>query len=53
LLLSPCIYHFVAGIRHLLMDMELGVELKSGRIAAILTILITLLLIILTGVYIW
>jgi succinate dehydrogenase / fumarate reductase cytochrome b subunit len=53
LLLSPCIYHFVAGIRHLLMDMELGVELRSGSITAILTILITLLLIVLTGVYIW
>jgi succinate dehydrogenase / fumarate reductase cytochrome b subunit len=53
LLLSPCIYHFVAGIRHLLMDMELGVERKSGSITAILTIVITLLLIVLTGIYIW
>jgi succinate dehydrogenase / fumarate reductase cytochrome b subunit len=53
LLLSPFIYHFVAGIRHLLMDMEVAVEKRSGRISAILTFLISFLLIVLAGFYIW
>jgi succinate dehydrogenase / fumarate reductase cytochrome b subunit len=51
--LSAFIYHFVAGIRHLLMDIHIGEELKSGRIGAILTIIISLLFIILTGIWLW
>jgi succinate dehydrogenase / fumarate reductase cytochrome b subunit len=51
--LSPFFYHFVAGIRHLLMDMEIGVELRGGRISSVLTFLFTFLLLILTGIYLW
>ncbi|EKD73712.1 MAG: hypothetical protein ACD_45C00215G0003 [uncultured bacterium] len=51
--LSAFIYHLMAGIRHLLMDIGIGEELKSGRLSAALTILITLLLIILTGIWLW
>lgn len=51
--LSAFFYHFVAGIRHLLMDIGVGEELKSGRISAILTLIIAALLIILTGVWLW
>ena len=51
--LSAFIYHLMAGIRHLLMDIGIGEELKSGRLSAILTIVITLLLIILTGIWLW
>lgn len=53
LFLAPFLYHFVAGIRHLLMDVNIGVELKSGRLTAFLTLLITLILVVLAGVYIW
>jgi succinate dehydrogenase / fumarate reductase cytochrome b subunit len=53
LFLAPFLYHFVAGIRHLLMDINIGIELKSGRLAAILTIIIAFLLIVLAGIYIW
>ena len=53
LVLTPFIYHFVAGIRHLLMDVNIGVELKSGRMSAILTLIISLILFLLAGVYIW
>jgi succinate dehydrogenase / fumarate reductase cytochrome b subunit len=52
-LLTPFLYHFVAGIKHLLMDINIGIELKTGRLAAILTIIIAFLLIVLSGVYIW
>ncbi len=51
--LMPFIYHFVAGIRHLLMDVNVGVGLTSGRVTAILTMLISIILILLTGVYLW
>jgi succinate dehydrogenase / fumarate reductase cytochrome b subunit len=52
-LLAPFIYHFVAGIRHLLMDVHVGEELKSGRISAYITIAVSIVLIILTGIWLW
>jgi len=51
--LSALIFHFVAGIRHLLMDINIGIELKSGRFSSILTIIVALILILLTGVWLW
>lgn len=51
--LSAFIYHFVAGIRHLLMDISIGDGLKSGRIGAILTIIISIFLIAITGIWLW
>ena len=52
-LLAPFIYHFVAGIRHLLMDVNIGDTLKSGRLGAILTLIISIVLIVLAGIWIW
>jgi succinate dehydrogenase / fumarate reductase cytochrome b subunit len=51
--LSAFLYHFVAGIRHLLMDIGIGEELKSGKFSAILTIAIAAVLIILAGIWLW
>jgi succinate dehydrogenase / fumarate reductase cytochrome b subunit len=51
--LSPFVYHFVAGIRHLLMDMEIGVDLKGGRLSSWLTFVFSILLLALMGFYIW
>jgi succinate dehydrogenase / fumarate reductase cytochrome b subunit len=51
--LSAFIYHFFAGIRHLLMDVHLGDELKSGRLSAKLTIIISIVFIILAGIWLW
>lgn len=53
LVLTPFLYHFVAGIRHLLMDFDVGVELKSGRLGAMLTLVISVILFILAGFYLW
>ena len=53
LMLAPFLYHFVAGIRHLLMDVGVGVELKTGRLTAIVTFVMAFLLIIVAGIYIW
>jgi succinate dehydrogenase / fumarate reductase cytochrome b subunit len=52
-LLSAFIYHFVAGIRHLLLDINVGVNLKSGKMSALITILIAAVLIVLTGIWLW
>lgn len=52
-LLSAFFYHFIAGIRHLLMDINVGVELKSGRMTAFITIILAIALSVLTGVWLW
>ena len=51
--LAAFIYHFVAGIRHLLMDIHIGEELKSGRLSAWITIVLSAVLIILAGIWLW
>lgn len=52
-LLSAFLYHFVAGIRHLLMDMSIGEGLQSGRLGAKVTMALSFILIILAGIWIW
>ncbi len=52
-LLSCVIYHVVAGVRHLLMDLGYGESKSGGRVGAKLIILVSLILIILVGLWIW
>jgi succinate dehydrogenase / fumarate reductase, cytochrome b subunit len=51
--LAPLLFHLVAGLRHLLLDVNVGVELKSGRLASILVAIIAVILFILAGIYVW
>lgn len=51
--LSALAYHLVAGIRHLLMDMHIGENLKTARLIAKLTIVISSILIVIMGVWLW
>ncbi|SRR5579883_135985 len=51
--LSAFIFHLVAGVRHLLMDGGVGESLKGSRIGSWSTIAISLILIILTGIWLW
>jgi succinate dehydrogenase / fumarate reductase cytochrome b subunit len=53
LLLVPFCFHFVAGIRHLLMDVHLGDTLKSGRLGALLTLTFFFVFIIVVGIWLW
>jgi succinate dehydrogenase / fumarate reductase cytochrome b subunit len=53
IIVAPFLFHLVTGIRHLLMDINIGIELKTGRLTAIVAFIVALLLIILSGVYIW
>ena len=52
-LLSGLIYHFVAGVKHLLMDIGIGEELESGRTGSIVTIIVSAVLIVMVGVWVW
>jgi len=52
-IMSALLYHLVAGIKHLFMDMGIGEELESGRLAAKITIVVSVILIILAGVWVW
>ena len=51
--LSALIYHSVAGIKHLIMDMGYGESLEGGITGAKVTIAISAVLIVLAGVVIW
>ncbi len=53
LLLIPFIFHLVAGIRHLLSDIGLGDSLKAGRLTAQLTFVVSILLVLLVGIWLW
>ena len=50
---SGLLYHWVAGIRHLLMDLGIGESLKGGRIGAMIVLIISAALIIALGVWLW
>lgn len=52
-ILSALGYHFVAGIKHLLMDAGIGETLESGRVASIITLVLGGTVIILAGVWVW
>ena len=51
--LAGLLYHLVAGIRHLLMDADIFVDLQSGRRSAIVTMILGLIFIILAGIWLW
>ncbi|MDI9819179.1 MULTISPECIES: succinate dehydrogenase, cytochrome b556 subunit [unclassified Legionella] len=50
---TALVYHLLAGIRHLLMDVGYGEELDAGRRSAIFVIGLTVILTILLGIWIW
>ncbi|MEO9654946.1 succinate dehydrogenase, cytochrome b556 subunit [Marinomonas sp.] len=50
---SALMYHFVAGVKHLFMDLGHFEELDSGRKAAVANLVIAGVLVVLAGVWIW
>ncbi len=50
---AALIYHLLAGIRHLIMDMGYGEDLNSGRRSAIGVVGLAVVLTILAGIWIW
>ena len=52
-ILAVILYHLVAGIRHLIMDMGMGEPLEGGRRGAFATFVVTAVLILLAGAWVW
>ena len=52
-IVSALLYHLVAGVKHLVMDMGVGETLEGGVQGARITILVSVILIVLAGVWIW
>lgn len=50
---AALIYHLLAGIRHLVMDMGFGEEVSAGRHSAVSVIALTVILTIFLGIWIW
>lgn len=50
---ASLLYHALAGIRHLVMDMGFGEGLEAGRKSAVAVILLAVILTILSGIWIW
>lgn len=51
--LAGLLYHFIAGIKHLLMDMGIGETFAGSLFGAKLVIALSALAIVLTGVWLW
>jgi succinate dehydrogenase / fumarate reductase cytochrome b subunit len=52
-ILSALAYHCVAGVKHLLMDLGIGESREGGPIAAKLVVVVSVVLIVLMGVWVW
>jgi succinate dehydrogenase / fumarate reductase cytochrome b subunit len=46
-------HHFIAGVRHLLMDLHLGMDLKSARLSSAVTLVLGVLLTLAVAVKLW
>lgn len=52
-LLSALLYHLVAGVRHLIMDAGVGETLEGGKLGSKIVLVVSAILIVLLGVWIW
>jgi succinate dehydrogenase / fumarate reductase cytochrome b subunit len=52
-ILAAFIYHLLAGLRHLLSDIHIGSSLQGGRRSALLVFIISTIVIILAGIWLW
>lgn len=51
--LSALLYHLIAGVRHLVMDAGVGEGLESGKRGSQVVIVLSVIVIVLLGVWIW
>lgn len=52
-IVSGVIYHFIAGIKHLIMDMGIGETLEGGKQLSVAVLIVAAIGILLAGVWIW
>ena len=53
LILSAVGYHFVAGVKHLVMDTGIGETKEGGKVGAVFTLVGGAIVIALAGVWVW
>ena len=51
--LASLAYHFVAGVKHLFMDMGYGETLESGPLFAKISLAVAFVLMVLAGAWVW
>ncbi|MDB5814303.1 MAG: sdhC [Rhodocyclales bacterium] len=52
-LLWSFLHHFCAGIRFLLLDVHVGIELPAARMSSVIVLVVSLVLTVALGVLIW
>lgn len=52
-ILAGFIYHFIAGVRHMMMDLGYFETLKGSKVLATIVLVLAAVLIALAGVWIW
>lgn len=52
-ILAALVYHLIAGIRHLLMDMHIAEGKESGKISALIVMWLSLVFILAIGGWLW
>lgn len=50
---SGLLYHLIAGIKHLVMDLGIGETIPGAQMGAKLVIAFSIISIVLTGVWLW
>ncbi|MCC5792007.1 MAG: succinate dehydrogenase, cytochrome b556 subunit [Legionellaceae bacterium] len=51
--MAALLYHLLAGIRHLVMDMGWGEQLSTARRSALMTMVMAFILTLIAGVWLW
>ena len=46
-------YHFIAGVRHILMDLHIGESLRAGQLSSALVLILSIVISVLCGAWIW
>ncbi len=52
-IVAGLIYHLVAGVKHLVMDLGIGETLSGAQAGARLVLIISIIAIVLAGVWLW
>jgi len=53
IILAGVIYHLIAGIKHLFMDVGIGETLESARSGSLIVLFVSGFLVLFAGVWLW
>ncbi|HYF97406.1 MAG TPA: succinate dehydrogenase, cytochrome b556 subunit [Coxiellaceae bacterium] len=52
-ILAALSFHWVAGVRHMIMDLGFAESLRAGQMGAMLTLIFSIVLMVMAGVWLW